>query len=535
MTMLRISAIFIVIAAFISHRGTSQNLVPNPSMEDTVYCPSQNGQMGAVQSWDNPVNQQAGSTTDYYHPCGYHPTIVTPPAPAYGTYVQAHTGVAFLSFLCYYQFIPHAREYAQIQLTQPLDSNKCYIVEMWARAGANGFLISDLGMLLTDTAAEAGNGTFIGATPQIATAAPIDSGSWTLITDTLTNVGGMEWLTIGVFATDANIAVLQSTGIPSPAANFYIDDIRIEAIPTDTLANNTIPDVTLCLGQSTSLSPAAGFGSVHEWVNLTSMATVGNSSILSVTPTATTTYVHISGETVGCMPFYADTVTVTIGAGFPPPIASNDTSYCIGDPIADINVSGSGGTYTWYSDPALTIVLGNSNTLTPSGSIGVTNYYVTETAGGCSSIADTVVITVNGLPNPGNGSNINLCVNSGIVNLFDSLSGSPDGTGVWSPSLPGGSQGIFDPTVDTSGEYVYLVGGIGSCPSDSSTLTVSLTSPPSAGSDGAMSYCLNGSTIDLFSGLMVPQVVEDRGPPCSLLGQEFLTHKWMLLVLILTV
>jgi gliding motility-associated-like protein len=71
----------------------------------------------------------------------------------------------------------------------------------------------------------------------------------------------------------------------------------------------------------------------------------------------------------------------------------------VGDVIANLTATASsGGTLTWYSDAGLTTVIGTGPSLTPSGTPGVTTYYVTETSGSCESAASTVTITVFTIP-----------------------------------------------------------------------------------------------------------------------------------------
>ena len=62
-----------------------------------------------------------------------------------------------------------------------------------------------------------------------------------------------------------------------------------------------------------------------------------------------------------------------------------------------MTASGSGGTFTWYSDPSLTAasIIGTGTTLTPGEDLGLTTYYVTETLNGCEGPSSQVLITIN--------------------------------------------------------------------------------------------------------------------------------------------
>jgi gliding motility-associated-like protein len=76
------------------------------------------------------------------------------------------------------------------------------------------------------------------------------------------------------------------------------------------------------------------------------------------------------------------------------PTAGIDTTYCSNWDVVAMTVSGTGGTYTWYSNAGLSSVIGTGSSLTPSTSVGTSVYYVTETLAGCISQASTVSITI---------------------------------------------------------------------------------------------------------------------------------------------
>jgi hypothetical protein len=73
-------------------------------------------------------------------------------------------------------------------------------------------------------------------------------------------------------------------------------------------------------------------------------------------------------------------VTVTVNSNITPPTAAPATINC-GQTASLTAAGGSGGSYTWYSDPAGTQVLGSGSTFT-TPSLGVTTtYYVASTSG----------------------------------------------------------------------------------------------------------------------------------------------------------
>ena len=87
------------------------------------------------------------------------------------------------------------------------------------------------------------------------------------------------------------------------------------------------------------------------------------------------------------------TQTITINSIPDMPIVSQDTIYCENSEPLDLQVSGGIGSYSWFSDESLLQLIGNSDSFTPSTSLGSTTYYVTTTENGCEGLPSAVTIT----------------------------------------------------------------------------------------------------------------------------------------------
>ena len=98
--------------------------------------------------------------------------------------------------------------------------------------------------------------------------------------------------------------------------------------------------------------------------------------------------------------------------------------------------------------------------------------------------------------NAGIGSSIDFCSSDGISNLFDVLVNNPDSNGIWIPSLAGGFFGTFDPSTNSSGEYVYVVTDCDI--SDSAFVNISLNNAD-AGEDSVLELCDTDEAINLFN------------------------------------
>ncbi|MFT3884701.1 MAG: gliding motility-associated C-terminal domain-containing protein [Flavobacteriales bacterium] len=104
-------------------------------------------------------------------------------------------------------------------------------------------------------------------------------------------------------------------------------------------------------------------------------------------------------------------------------------------------------------------------------------------------------------PDAGTNGAVTLCRTRASVDLATYLGGTPDAGGTW--TAPGGSShgSTFNPASDVAGVYTYTVAGTGSCPSASATVTVTVNDPPSAGTNGTLSVCSNGTAENLFTRL----------------------------------
>ena len=67
---------------------------------------------------------------------------------------------------------------------------------------------------------------------------------------------------------------------------------------------------------------------------------------------------------------------------------------------------------------------------------------------------------------------LNICADDSEVTLFDYLGNNVEENGIWNPILSGGSQGILNPQVNSSGSYTYTVSD-SNC-NDSSVIDVNI-------------------------------------------------------------
>ena len=255
-----------------------------------------------------------------------------------------------------------------------------------------------------------------------------------------------------------------------PGTNGNIDVCQTEIIPTQTvdlfsgLGGTPMPN-----GTWTGPFPTSN-GSTGT-VDITSMTVAGSPYVF--------TYSVINSA--GC-PQASSTVSISIietsNAG-----TDGSVTFCgNGSPIDLFTVLGgtpdAGGTWS----PSLASGSGIYNPNVDTAGI------YTYTVNGISPCADAtanVTVTIVPPPNAGTNGSVSFCGNGLPLDLFDSLGGSPDTGGIWSPALASGT-GMFDPSLDATGTYTYTVAGTAPCADDTAEVTVTILPPPNTGTDGSV-------------------------------------------------
>jgi len=208
--------------------------------------------------------------------------------------------------------------------------------------------------------------------------------------------------------------------------------VTVTTAPPLTVSNDT----SLCNGGAALLTASGATTYTWQPGNL-------SGSSISVSPVTTTTYVVV-GNTNNCIS--NDTIVVTVA----PPLAvyaGPDFGVCAGTQIT-MNVGVSGGTYSWT--PAASIVGSTTGQSVIANPTGTTSYTVNVTdASGCVS-ADTITVTVNGLPNVTASTTDNtICVGQGST-----VAAAGAASYVWTPNInittPNAPGSLVDPTSTTT-------------------------------------------------------------------------------------
>ena len=215
----------------------AQNLVPNPSFEDTTACetPTQCTLLKATD-WHNPNTATPDVwDCDLNRSCGADMEPNGPNGPAYQ---YARTGTRLAGVYAWYGAgSSNTREYVMCRLTTPLVGGQRYVVALWvARKRTFSLAVDHLGVWFGLDSLYEAHPNWLHVTPQVELRDPnssylVEDDLWTEIRDTLLAAGGERWMVVGHFAVaDSVNGLVVDPNDPDTWAYYYLDDLRVEAV-----------------------------------------------------------------------------------------------------------------------------------------------------------------------------------------------------------------------------------------------------------------------------------------------------------------
>ena len=378
-------------------RLTAQNLVLNPSFENSSSCPQGISEFKLCTNWNTTTaaGSDTCSTPDLYAACSSTIGGVNVPNALLG-YHQARTGSHFAGIIlgdglpgCV-QTGDNYREYIEGQLSSPLAAGTNYLVKFYASLaddamwGSNSFSVYFSNSLYTHNACP---NSIISVVPQLNMCGPaiMDTVNWIPIQWIYTATGGEQYFTIGNFKTDVNTNhVTHNCGSFNPYIYYYIDDVSISTVgPNDcgvTLVTDSVNSTCGTNNGSVSVV-ASGCTSpfAYSWSTGATTASLPNlpSGTYTVTVTNSSNCHETTSVSVNSKPL---TITTT---GSNPACGSNNGS-------ASINVSNGTGPYTY--------LWSNGGTGSSISNLGTGTYYVTVNgATGCVSHDSISLLSSSGL------------------------------------------------------------------------------------------------------------------------------------------
>ena len=214
----------VIMLLVMAANGLAQNLVPNPSFEDTISCPAGPGQIYKTQNWVT-----CGNSSDYFNSCSDNNTSgVGVPLNLLG-FQNAFTGNAYCG-LWTYSDASFYREFIGTYLTQPLMAGNTYYVSFKCATGSpnTGACVNTdkLGVRFSTFQPDSANLPSINNVAHVYTDNVVsDTSNWTTISGFFTADSNYTFLTIGNFFDDFNTDTLNPYG--NSIAYYYIDDVYV--------------------------------------------------------------------------------------------------------------------------------------------------------------------------------------------------------------------------------------------------------------------------------------------------------------------
>lgn len=214
----------------------AQNLVPNPSFEDTVNCELPvigirkalnwyTANSATPDVWDSDLDRQCGFPLDSVGFPGLW-------------YISPYQGLRHAGE--YFWFGPGSsdtREYIMAQLSQPLETGAAYEVSLWvALSGTMEFAVDHIGVWFGQDSLFEPDADWLNVVPQLKLRDPgnaylQETESWTQLRDTLVAQGGERWMVIGNF--DLADSVNGISAYPEAInsyAYYYIDEVKVRPL-----------------------------------------------------------------------------------------------------------------------------------------------------------------------------------------------------------------------------------------------------------------------------------------------------------------
>ena len=233
---------------------------------------------------------------------------------------------------------------------------------------------------------------------------------------------------------------------------------------------------TICAGGAVQLQATGGTN--YSWSPSSGLSCTSCANPVA-TPATTTTYTVI-GTTNGC----SDTAQVAVNVNPLPSVnAGNDQSICAGS-TAQLQATGA-TSYTWTPSAGLSC----TNCANPVATIGTTTKFIVTgmDGNGCSN-KDSVIVTVNAIPNvTASSTDDTICQGTSTMTAAGATSYS------WSPALNLSCNTCATTTATPGNTVKYIVTGITNGCSDTAQVSITVLPQPNVDAGNDQAVCAGNS------------------------------------------
>ncbi len=201
------------------------NLVPNPSFEDTVSCPTMGGQVTKAKFWHSITN-----TPDYYHSCCIIPQFSVP-NNTFG-FQYPNSGNAYMGLYIYDLIDTTYREIIGAFLTSPLVPGIKYYVSFKTSFSAGIFqavniATNRIGVLFSTV-------DYLSASPPVNNFSQVyadtiiaDSLNWTTVRGVFVADSAYSFISIGNFFQNYQTDTINMNAFNHTRGYYYLDDVCV--------------------------------------------------------------------------------------------------------------------------------------------------------------------------------------------------------------------------------------------------------------------------------------------------------------------
>ena len=216
--------IYMLLSMFIFNNFSfAQNLVPNPSFEDTISCPTTGSQIYRATGWEN-----CGISPDYFNSC--NGGLLGTPLNAYGNQIPVE-GQAYAGLACNLSTVANIREFLGRPLSQPLIIGQNYYVSFYvslADAMYGDCAINNLGIKFSTVAYDSSSPPILNNFAHVFISTIVsDKINWTKISGSFIADSSYTYFIIGNFFDDAHTDTLNCPTTSGTESYYYLDMVCI--------------------------------------------------------------------------------------------------------------------------------------------------------------------------------------------------------------------------------------------------------------------------------------------------------------------
>jgi len=224
----------VILISLVVFKSNAQNLVLNPSFENTIPCWIFIN-LGTWQMQCTNWYSASGGSPDYFSETYDQMCYALPVPQSTAGYQYARTGIAYVGLAPFFTTIfpsyVNRREYIGGILSDTLKQGHEYCISFYVSvADGMKYVIDGMGLYLSvDSAVDYTINTNLSFIPQISNPSGniiYDTLNWVQISGTYIANGGEKYLTIGNFKDDAN-TMIDSTSSTANSAYYFIDDVSV--------------------------------------------------------------------------------------------------------------------------------------------------------------------------------------------------------------------------------------------------------------------------------------------------------------------